>query len=111
VRKLFLALVLAFVLAVAGTALITVRCHHAACVAADKYMSTATDGPWVQSKTRLRWYFRDDITLPPEPRLVFRFHNPEKGGDSKRIYVSFSGDRAWSYGIVLDPMPLFGSPP
>ncbi|MHA3774904.1 hypothetical protein ACXR0O_25575 [Verrucomicrobiota bacterium sgz303538] len=86
--------------------------YYAACAAAQTYVAGASDGPWIRAKTG----FVIDLNVSDSPgvlapRWVFRFQNPRSGGESKRIYVPLSADRALSYTTVLDPEPLIGVRP
>ncbi|MEY2556293.1 MAG: hypothetical protein QOF93_1437 [Verrucomicrobiota bacterium] len=111
IRRIILGIIaLSLVALVLGGFLVN-RGYHAACLAVDTYMITATDGPWVRSKVRLVLDWADDPSSGVELHWIFRFHNPQNGGESKRIYAPFSGDRAFSYKLVLDPVPLLGSRP
>ena len=84
------------------------RNYRAACVAADRYLASATDGPWVRSKVGFVFDFDGSESAGAlAPHWVFRFRNPRNGNESKRIYVSASGERAFSYN-VLDPLPVLG---
>jgi hypothetical protein len=83
--------------------------YRAACVAADRFIATATDGPWVRCKVRLVLDLPD--VWGDRVQWIFRFRNPQTGNESKRIYVTFSGERAFSYRKVLDPVPLVGVRP
>ena len=88
------------------------RSYRAACRAADQYVTGATDGPWVRWKTRFVVDF--DPGGPQSrfaPHWVFRYRNPRSGEKSRRIYVTVTGDRAFSYRHVLDPVPLLGFRP
>jgi hypothetical protein len=89
-----------------------IRPFHAACAVADRYMATATDGPWVLDKARLviDWNL-DDSPGMLTPHWIFRFQNPRNGTESKRVYATFSGDEAFSYRYLLDPLPVLGFRP
>jgi hypothetical protein len=88
------------------------RSYHTARRAADQYVTGATDGPWVRWKTR---FVVDFEPSGPQsrfaPRWVFRYRNPRSGEKSRRVYVTVTGDRAFSYQHVLDPVPLLGFRP
>src|SRR5205085_5128129 len=87
--------------------LIVAHNYRKACSAADKYMTTATDGPWKRSKVRLGLYQLEGPEARPWSLLwAFRFRKPGTGDASKHIYTTFSGDRAWSIRITLDPVPV-----
>ncbi len=112
-RKLLIGSLVALLAAVLIAAVVVVYHYRAACAAADKYMATATDGPWTRSKVRL---VLDAGDYPAQVRVaslhwVFRFRRAHTGDESKRIYTTFSGDRAWNYSITLDPVPVLGSLP
>jgi hypothetical protein len=109
-------LILGTVAALAGSLLVTCpigyRSYRAACRAADRYVTGAMDGPW------LRWKARFVVDLGPSdskgwlaPHWVFRYRNPQSGNESRRIYVTVRGNRAFSYERVLDPVPLLGFRP
>ena len=84
--------------------------YRAACGAADRCVADATDGPWQRSAVGLVGDFNFEAgRVPIVPHWVFR--NPQIGAESKRIYVTFSGERALSYAFVLDPVPLIGLRP
>jgi hypothetical protein len=88
------------------------RSYQAACRAADYYVTGSADGPWIRSKARFVIDF--DLTGSKSrftPHWVFRYRNPNSGNESRRIYVSVSGDPAFSYERVLDPVPLLGFRP
>jgi hypothetical protein len=88
------------------------RAYHVSCLAADAYVAGAPDGPWVRAKSRLVLDFEPDASpIAAAPHWIFRFRNPRNGNESKRIYVTFFGDRAFSYSLVLDPAPLLGEWP
>jgi hypothetical protein len=113
-RKVFLGLVVALLAAVLVAAIVVAHHYRAACAAADRYMSSVTtDGPWARSKVRLVLDAGDDPAQVHVVSLhwVFRFRRVQTADESKRIYATFSGDRAWSYRITLDPAPLLGSLP
>lgn len=85
--------------------------YRVACTAADQYLSSATDGPWLRSEVG----FSLDVTtfdagwfgLPMLPHWVFRFQNPKTGEESRRIYVTMTGESAYMFPNLLDPLPWF----
>jgi len=88
------------------------RCYRASCVAAEQYVANASDGPWLRSKVGFVIDLEPTaLRLAIVPHWIFRFRNPHNGNESKRIYVTFSGGRAFSYIRVLDPVPLIGAWP
>jgi hypothetical protein len=93
--------------------IVGLRAYRTSCIVADSYMADASDGPWVRSKVRLVIDFDDSgaSRIAAVPHWIFRFHNPVNGDESQRIYVTFSGDRAFSYTRVLDPVPVIGTRP
>jgi hypothetical protein len=112
-RKLLAACIALIVGALLFVAVASGRSYRAACVAAERYVEVSDDGPWVRSKVRLVVDL-DWSGSPVEPALlwIFRFRNPRSGNESRRIYTTFSGDRAFAYKVgVLDPVPLLGSRP
>ena len=111
-RKVLLGLLATILAAMLITAALVAQNYRAACSAADKYMATATDGPWERSKVRLGLYAFEGPEVRPFSLLwAFRFRRTGTSEMSKRIYTTFSGDRAWSIRITLDPVPLIGSMP
>ncbi len=76
---------------------------------ADSFMATSTDGPWDYVKGRFILDFDDTET--GRPSWVFRYHNPESGQNSKRIYVRIPEYRVYLTAIGLDSLPLHGSLP
>lgn len=89
------------------------RTYGVSCIAADHYIANAYDGPWVRSRVHLVIAF-DESASPTvaAPMWVFRFRNSRDGGESRRIYVTFFGNRTFTYKAgVLDPLPILGSLP
>ena len=111
-RKLILGLIAALVGALLLIGPKGYRSYRAACRAADQYVTGASDGPWIRSKTRFVVDF-DVIGIKSKfaPHWVFRYRNPRSGNESRRIYVSVTDDRAFSYEGVLDPVPALGFRP
>jgi len=108
-RQVFIAL---FACSISLVGVAGYRFYRASCVAAEQFVADASDGPWLRSTVRLVIDLEPTASgLTIVPHWIFRFHNPHNGNKSKRIYVTFSGDRAFSYIPGLDPMPLIGSWP
>ena len=109
-------LVLASIAVLAGASVLMgslgYRSYRASCIAADQYVATANDGPWVRSSARLVLDVDPDGLMGRfAPRWVFRYRNPQTGTASGRVYVTVPGYRAFSYKGVLDPTPLLGVRP
>lgn len=99
-------------LAVLVCGLVGFHFYSVTSVAAERYVANSVDGPWVLVNGRPVVDFNMDggpsvLTV----HWVYRFQNPQNGQQSKRIYVTASGDRAFSYRDVLDPIPLLGFRP
>ena len=111
-RRLLTALVALSIVVLLLAGFAGFRAYHASCLAADSYVAGAPDGPWVRAKSRLVIDLDPDASpIAAAPHWIFRFRNPRSGNESKRIYVTFFGDRAFSYSLVLDPVPLLGARP
>lgn len=111
-RKLLLGLVFVIVAAASTVAVMIHTSNGVAGAAADKYMATATDGPWDRSKARLGLYLFEGPETPTLSLIwAFRYRQRQTGGESRRIYATFLGDHAWSNGVVLDPVPVLGFRP
>jgi len=111
-RRLLVALLVLYVAPLLLTGFVGYRFYRASCASAEQYVAYAPDGPWHRSKARLVIDF--EATASPlriAPHWIFRFQNPDNGNESKRIYVTLSGDRAFSYTRMLDPVPLIGTRP
>jgi len=87
------------------------RFYRAASLTAERYVAGAADGPWVLSKGRPVLDINDGPPGLLTLNWVFRFQNLRNGEQSKRIYVTAAGDRAFIYWDVLDPIPLLGFRP
>ena len=86
--------------------------YRASCAAADAHIADASDGPWVRSKVGFVIDIDPDAApIAAAPHWIFRFRNLNSDSESKRIYVTFFGDRAFSYTGILDPLPVIGALP
>ena len=76
------------------------------------FVASATDGHWERDKARLGLYAFEGPDVRPYSLLwAFSFRKTGTNEFSKRIYTTFSGDRAWTIRLTLDPVPLIGSMP
>ena len=111
-RKLVLAAVALLVVVSALIGPPLYRSYAASCAAADQYMASASDGPWVRARGRLVLDFDPGGYLGMlAPHWVFRYRNPKSGEGSKRIYVTIPDHRVYYHKDVLDPAPLLGIRP
>jgi len=75
-----------------------VHFYRIACIAAEKAVIAEGDGPWVRCNTHfvVNW---STIGVPGSlaPHWMFRFRNPHRDSESRRIYVSAFGTRSFCY--------------
>ena len=111
-RKLILAALAVLIIALVVIGRPISRSYAASGMAADQFMASALDGPWVRVQGRFVLDFDPNGYLGKfAPHWVFRYRNPKTGEKSKRIYVTVPDHTVFHYNDVLDPMPLLGFRP
>lgn len=79
--------------------------------AADHCMNQSIEGSWMRWKTGFTIDFNPDHSGRfLTPHWVFRYRHARSGDMSKRVFVTVTGDRVFSY-EDLDPMPIIGLRP